>query len=109
MVSVFLLEYIDKVATREINSLTFWIISHVLSHMPGRKAGNDRAGIRIQNDQLFGIVRRDKQTMSGFVKRHSNIVFRLLPNRPRCDYCAFFPVNDAYRVFASNIDEYPRP
>jgi hypothetical protein len=107
MVSVSLLEYIDKVATREINSLTFWIISRVIDHVSTRKAGNYGARIRIQNDQPFGIVGGNKQAMSSFVKCHGDIVPRLLPNRPGRNHRTFSPVYDPNCVFAGNVDEYP--
>src|ERR1700730_1835498 len=50
VVSVFLLKYIDEVTARKVNSLTLRIISHVVALGPTGKAGNYRAGIRVQND-----------------------------------------------------------
>src|SRR6267142_2637021 len=106
MVRVFLLKYIDEVAARNINPLTFRVISHVIDHAPTRKTGNYGAGIGIQNDQLSGIARGDKQSMSSFVKSHSDIVLRLLPNRPGCDHRVLFdykPPTPSLPVILANI------
>src|SRR6266403_3863911 len=108
VVSVFLVKYINEVAACNVNSLAFGIISQVIDHVPTRKAGNYRAGIRIQNNQPFGIIGGDKKAMSSFIKRHSDIVLPLLPNRPGCNHSVLFPVNDPNRVFAGNIDKHPR-
>src|SRR6266566_1651590 len=108
VVSVFLVKYIHKVAACNVNLFAFGIISQVIDHVPTRKARNYRAGIRVQNNQPFGIIGGDKKAMSSFVKRHSDIVLPLLPNRPGCDHRVLFPVNDPNRVFARNIDKHPR-
>src|SRR5882762_4434930 len=108
VVSVFLVKYIHKVAACNVNLFAFGIISQVIDHVPTRKAGDYRAGIRIQNNQPFGIIGGDKKAMSSFVKRHSDIVLPLLPNRPGCNHRVLFPVKDPNRIFAGNIDEHPR-
>src|ERR1700687_128801 len=99
MIRVLLLKYINEVAACKVNPLSIWVISHVINHVPTRKAGNNGAEIRIKNYQLFGIAGGNKQAMSSFVKAHRDIVLRFLPNWPGRNDCSFFPINDANRVF----------
>jgi hypothetical protein len=67
-----------------------------------KKAGNYRSRIRVQNDQPFVIASGDKQAMSRFVKRHSDILL----DRPGRDHVTFFAVNEKLadiRIDSENV------
>src|SRR5580704_6448983 len=109
VVSICLLKYIDEVATRHVNPLTCRVVRYIIDKVPTREARNYGAGIGVQDYEPFRVVGRNKQAMSSFVKRHGDIVFRLLPNRPSCGQRTLSPVNNTDCVLSRYIDEHPRP
>src|SRR5580704_2944671 len=66
-------------------------------------AGNDFAGVRIQNDNFAWIPRHNKQAMIRFVKRHRTIVAALLSDGPSRDNFPFLAVNHPHRSLGVKI------